>query len=574
MKNLTSTAFDLGPIIATGLLVAAFSSYAADNWISAATATYNTPAAWSTGTPLTTDTAVVGNTTLLAGSVLYDDPTYNYAVTILQLGAANLANGTFTMSDGAFLIQNNASYGLQVGPTAGGTGNFVMSGGTLTVKRNSSNNWMYQDAFGLGTVAGATGNFTLNNGTVNCLGGLEIGAAGTGTLTVNGGTLMDNGWFGLARGGNPNGTGTFNLTGGTVYLLRNPGTDSGSSGLAFCQGGITGTANISGSGTLYVNTIRFAAAGSASHADTETLNVSGGDIYIGSGGIINGGGLGTKTINVNLSGGTFRTVNLGPNANGAEGLASVLPGGTDWTWTSAIPATLTGGTTKFAPEATRTITMASTFSGAGGLEAQGPGTVLMTANHTYTGNTTVSGGTLLVNGSLASGSAVNVTGGVLGGTGTIGGATTVGAATLAPGASPGTLSFGSDLSLASGTVLAYDLKGNDVTVGGGINDLATVAGTLTLDGTLNVTENGAGSFLTAVAGNQWRLFNYTVGLVNNGLDLGTTPALAGGLAFEIDTGTAGQVNLLVVTVPEPSVVALCLMGALFLGVNLRKRRGT
>jgi len=81
--------------------------------------------------------------------------------------------------------------------------------------------------FQLGPTAGGTGAFTLISGTVNCLGGIEIGSGGIGTLTVSGGTLMDNGWFGLGRGGSGNGWGTFNLTGGTVYLLRNPSTDTG-----------------------------------------------------------------------------------------------------------------------------------------------------------------------------------------------------------------------------------------------------------------------------------------------------------------------------------------------------------
>ena len=85
-----------------------------------------------------------------------------------------------------------------------------------------------------------------DGGVVSGLGGIEIGPGGIGTITVNGGMLIDNGWFGLGRGGNGNGWGTFNLTGGTVILLRNPNTDGGANGISFCQGGTNGTVNIGG----------------------------------------------------------------------------------------------------------------------------------------------------------------------------------------------------------------------------------------------------------------------------------------------------------------------------------------
>lgn len=211
-------------------------------------------------------------------------------------------------------------------------------------------------------------------------------------------------------------------------------------------------------------------------------------------------------------------------------------------------------------------------SGAGGVNKTGLGTLILGGVNTYLNTTVVSAGTLLVNGSTVAASVVTASGGTLGGTGTIGGNTSIGAATLAPGQSAGTLTFSSDLALASTTTLAFELEGANTTVGGGINDLGIVGGTLTLDGTLNVSELTLGSFLSANAGDQWRLFDYTTGLTDNGLTLGLTPTLSGGLGFEIDTGTFGQVNLVVTVVPEPATLALALCGGLGMWAASRRRR--
>jgi fibronectin-binding autotransporter adhesin len=197
------------------------------------------------------------------------------------------------------------------------------------------------------------------------------------------------------------------------------------------------------------------------------------------------------------------------------------------------------------------------------------------AGNTYSGGTTISSGTLLVNNTTGSGTgtgAVAVNGGTLGGSGTIAGPVTVGAATVAPGESPGTLTINNTFVLNPASALAYELNGANQTVGGGVNDLITGITNLTLDGTLNITETVAGSFLAAMNGDTWRLLNYTGLLVDNGLTLGTVPSLAAGLEFTIDTSTFGQVDLRVV--PEAgSIAALGLVGILSAAaVWFKKRR--
>ena len=63
---------------------------------------------------------------------------------------------------------------------------------------------------------------------------------------------------------------------------------------------------------------------------------------------------GTHHTTINLSGGTFHTVDMGPNTGGLLGTNSILPDGADWGWASSLPATLATspgpGVVTFAPE--------------------------------------------------------------------------------------------------------------------------------------------------------------------------------------------------------------------------------
>ena len=77
-----------------------------------------------------------------------------------------------------------------------------------------------------------------------------------------------------------------------------------------------------------------------------------------------------------------------------------------------------------------------------------------------------------------------------------------------------------------------------------------------------------GDFSLVTSGT-WRLFNYSGGtFTNSGLTLNSMPALASGKSWQLDTATAGQINLTVI--PEPGtagIVATFIAAAL-----LRKRR--
>jgi fibronectin-binding autotransporter adhesin len=191
-------------------------------------------------------------------------------------------------------------------------------------------------------------------------------------------------------------------------------------------------------------------------------------------------------------------------------------------------------------------------SAIGSLTKAGAGTMELSAANTYTGSTVVNGGTLLVSGSIVGAVTAN-TGATLAGGGTVG-AVDVTGGIVSPGAGVGTLSTGA-FSLNSSAVLKFDLAQAGV-VGGGINDLISVTGNLTLDGTLAVNE------LSTLANGTYRLFTYTGSLTDQGLAIGGN-FLAAHPGSLISTATAGEVSLVVI--PEPTALVSLLAGLGVLG---------
>jgi hypothetical protein len=131
---------------------------------------------------------------------------------------------------------------------------------------------------------------------------------------------------------------------------------------------------------------------------------------------------------------------------------------------------------------------------------------------------------------FSAGGLVVTNGATLSGTGTIVGETTV-LGTLSPGfgASVGTITASNDLVLGSSTVLQYAL--------GLSSDETIVNGSLTLDGTINVSNSGG------LAAGNYVIFTYG-SLVNNRLIVGSMP---GGFSATVSNDAANLRILLVVT---------------------------
>lgn len=174
-------------------------------------------------------------------------------------------------------------------------------------------------------------------------------------------------------------------------------------------------------------------------------------------------------------------------------------------------------------------------SGTGSVFKEGDGTLTLTNTHTHTGGTTVSDGELRVNGVLG-GAATVSSGATLGGSGTVGGAAMIAnGGTISPGAGGvGTLNVGT-LNLSNGSILDFELGQAAVPAG---NDLINVAGDLTLDGRLDITD--IGGFGAGI----YRLINYGGSLTDNGLTIGGKPSGVLDTNLNIQTSVANQINLI------------------------------
>jgi autotransporter-associated beta strand protein len=130
--------------------------------------------------------------------------------------------------------------------------------------------------------------------------------------------------------------------------------------------------------------------------------------------------------------------------------------------------------------------------GGGSITMQGPGTLVITGNNTYTGTTYITGGRLNVISSIPIGSAgVFVSaGGTLGGTGTVYGGGTI-KGTLSPGTSVGVLTL--DTSAANVTLGSTAVTNIDLSPAAASKVVITGSGSIALDGTVNASPS-AGNY--------------------------------------------------------------------------------
>jgi fibronectin-binding autotransporter adhesin len=382
-------------------------------------------------------------------------------------------------------------------------------------------------------------NYTIGGGVV--AGFTSLIKNGPGMLTLNssnsfsGGTLVNGGTLQLAVNVFAGGTGPIVLNGGTLFL-NGVGTPT--------------TVSSTGNNTLQTYGQPYAGFGLQGSGQLN-LNIGGGGVFSPYGdwsafsGTINfttGNGL------RELAAPTFGSANAVWNfGNSTAGLYNKYGGCTIYFGAvfGGTNTSLAGATTANASLTTFVIggvntnsvfngTIADGGAAATALVFNGPGSLALGGNNTYSAATTVNGGTLLVNNTAGSGTgsgSVSINpGGALGGTGTIGGQVSFAAgATLTPGSNgSGTLTITNDLGLNNASILQFDVGTN--------GDQVAVTNDLTLGGTLNL--NAAAGFGPGT----YTLFTYGGTLSVGTLTFGITPP---GYGYSIDTSVPGQVNLIV-----------------------------
>jgi fibronectin-binding autotransporter adhesin len=448
-------------------------------------------------------------------------------------GALINSSGTAASLSGAVTLGSNASIG--------GTGSTTLSGvvsGAFALTKVGSGTLVLSNS---GNSHSST---TLNAGTLS-LGNAT--ALGSGTLTHAGGTLST-----TTLTANTTISNAITLSGTGDRTLLMYGTGNGSNTVEY-SGQITGSAT-----RLFLNNNQAFSTNPQFILSNATNNF---------------------TANVNINRGGLRIASNAALGNLANTVTFDSNDGADLTFANAMTytrATTLSTATDFDTGA-NAVTASGVISGGNSLTKIGSGTLTLTNANTYAGATTINGGTLALSGSgsLASNTIIvganttfdvsAVTGGYTLGsgktitsTGTIVGNITIGSgATLAPGNSPGDLSFADNLGLL-GTL---NLEITGITLGAFDRLLGDGANTLTLGGLLNLNNTG----YTAVLGNQVTVFSGWNSIAGSFSSI-TGTDLGGGLSW--DTSMLASTGVLTV-IPEPGAALLGGLGMLAL---LRRRR--
>ena len=418
--------------------------------------------------------------------------------------------------------------------TFGGSGSL---NGAMTLNKSGSS------SLTINNTNNFTGGVKLTNGTlITGSIGANTRGLGSGSITFYGGTLEFVGWTGASGteyGGNTNALIVPSGQSGTIHLPQR-----------FQSPGFTGALTGGGTLNLQVKYLRGDVLGNWS-AFTGALNITRGNT-----------GVTVDDFRVgNAAGWPLARLAVGTNVlmYSRATAGSIIPVGQF----SAVPGAVVtaGGCSGNCGAGTQNsvtwrvgglntdTTNAALFSGTTSLIKEGSGKWTLTGDNTYSGTTAVNGGALIVNGnqSAATGDVTVNGGGVLGGAGSLGGVTTVNGI-LSPGDnSIAPLTFAGNLTLGAASTTLIGISRNPIA-----SDLVAVAGTLTLNGTLNVV-NVSPEILAA--GDAFQLFStsaFTGSFTNVSL-----PALDAGLAWNTATlNSSGVISVVAITTPILGQLAL------------------
>lgn len=496
------------------------------------------------------NTVTVNNTLAFSGGVLRINPTSTVVANTVQVSGTNTSGfrlgGTLEVGSGGLTLTQS-----DFAPDSGG--------GFFNIIQFAAGN--SNDGVDTGTVQGGTlklnGNITTVASATNTNGlRLSVGAGGTNSnIDLNGGNRT----FNVANGAadidlqiNPRltdsvGGGSFTKTGAGTLVL-----DGGGSG-----------GNYAGPATINAGTLRYVAGVGAINTLSGAVTVDGS----------------TAILDMNGRTDTVSSVILANNAT----IQSSAPGGV---------LTSTGGFDVRSG-------LISTAIAGNGLVKSTSGTVSLTAANTYTGTTSVSAGTLLLsgNGAISSSTLIDVAAGAtldvagvtggyvlasgqtLKGNGTIRGDATIEGA-LAPGASPGLLTFENSLVLGAASETFMEIIGTSRGVAGGY-DAIDIGTSLSYGGDLILTMTSGISLGT------YDLFDFSSQTGDfasvsfaGGFYAGTFTNNGSGIWSATDTNGSGQTFQFsqatgdLSVVPEPSTTLLAglgLMGVLAWARRSRRR---
>ncbi|MBI2512677.1 MAG: autotransporter-associated beta strand repeat-containing protein [Opitutae bacterium] len=448
-------------------------------------------------------TGYAGGTEMMSGTLLLDGNT----------GSIKSGSDLIFSGQSEFRYDNTHSSGSAAKTQTFGTLAFQGSDGTVTnIKGNA-----LSSTLGFSTITratGATGNFVAADGTNGSTNQILIGGI-AGFRSP-----------GLFFGGNDYAV----VDGGGYVRGINYGVDADSilsSGGATIGGSPDASSHVKLSGAITAQTT----------ATLATLNLDSHNLTLGSGQ--------TLAVNGLLQSGGAATI------GGGNGITYAGFG----TETDLVIRT---------DKASDTLTIGNALS-APNLTKSGEGILVLSGTNSIAGATALNAGTLRVNGSLTATAVTVASGATLAGSGTIGGATEfLSGGILAPGNSPGTLTFTDGVTFDAGAILDFEL--------GTASDLIRVSGgTLTgpTSGTITLNFSDSGGFTAA----SYTLVDFS-GATTSSFDASdfTLGSTIGGYTYQLSL--AGSTLQLVATasaVPEPATYA-ALFGLAALGLVARRRR--